>query len=107
MAEVPFPMVMLPLSAVAVTVPAPPVAMLPPAFWLIASPVTVNAPVVELTAAFKLIVPASALSITVPAPLAVTTEFAVKLPASTSTLILPLPPSVRTPVPPMIRPLVS
>ena len=71
------------------------------------SPVTATAPVVELIAAAKVIVPASAFSVTVPEPWAVTTELTFRFPASTSTLILPFPARVRTPVLPMSRSLVS
>ena len=40
-------------------------------------------------------------------PFAVTTEFTARLPASTSILMLPFPPRVRTPVPARINPFVS
>ena len=68
---------------------------------------TATLPVVELTFALRLIVPASALRVTRPEPFAETALFTVSEPASTSILMLPLPCWVWIPVPPIMRVLVS
>ena len=96
---------MAPLSAVTVTVPVLPVVIF--ASCVMISPVNTMSPLVELVIALMSIVPASAFNVMSPEPCAVTTLFTIRSPASTSILILPLPPVVRTPPPPIIKPLVS
>ena len=72
-----------------------------------ASPVMFRLPVVELTTAPRVTVPALAFSTTSPEPFAVTTELVVRSPALTAIWMAPFPPSVCTPVPERMRPMAS
>ena len=97
--------VIAPVSAVTLIAAAPPVVM--SLSCVTTSPKISIWPLVELTTALMSTVPAAAFRLIVPDPFAVTTLSMVRLPATTSTLMFPFPPSVRTPVPLIVNPFVS